>query len=263
MDVEQGEHKMKPTLLSIAGFDPSGGAGILVDLKVFRDLGFHGAAAPTALTVQTTRTVERVESVRPASFVRQIEALDGDLAVAGIKVGMAATEANLYAVGRFIAAHPDIPRVIDPVFRSSSGKPLLDPKGRAAFVPALRGRATVLTPNIDEAGFLAGLRVSTVEDMAFAARVIAGELRFACLVKGGHLEGEAVNVLFDGTKTFLYGRPRLKKDVHGTGCIFSAALLAYLSKGKDLPTAAARAADFTHAAIAKAVRAGRGRPVYS
>lgn len=253
---------MKKTLLSIAGFDPSGGAGVLADLRVFHELGFHGAAALTALTVQTTAEVMRIEAVGTGLLAAQAEALDADLVLAGIKVGMAATAPNIRFIGRFCASHPEVPRVVDPVFQSSGGKPLLDSRGRAAFVAALRGRASVITPNLDEAGSLAASRIETVAEMIEAARSIARTMRFPCLIKGGHLEGEAVNVLHDGKRAYLFGRPRLKKDVHGTGCVFSAALAAYLAKGKDLPRAAALAADFAHGAIAKSVRVGRGRRVF-
>lgn len=252
---------MKKTLLSIAGFDPSGGAGVLADLNVFRDLGFHGAAALTGLTVQTTAAVLDVEPVRDAFLQAQLEALASDLIFAGIKVGMAATAANLRTIGRFCAAHSGIPRVVDPVFRASSGRPLLDRKGRSMFLAALRGRATVVTPNLEEAGRLSGSTVTSIEAMVQAARSIAEELGFPCLVKGGHLRGEAVNVLHDGKRTYLFGRPRLTKDVHGTGCVFSAALTAYLARGKTLPAAAGLAADFTHAAISASIRPGRGRRV--
>ncbi len=252
---------MKKTLLSIAGFDPSGGAGVLADLRVFRELGFHGAAALTALTIQTTSAVKKVKPVAPAFLSAQIRALDEDLDVAGIKIGMAATAGHLRIIGRFCASHPEIPRVVDPVFRASSGKPLLDREGRTAFLSVLRGGATVLTPNLDEAGALAGSKVETVEGMIGAARAIAKTIGFPCLIKGGHLEGEAINVLHDGRQAYLFGRPRLNRRVHGTGCLLSAALLAYLAKGKSLPAAAALAADFTREAISKSVRVGRGRLV--
>ena len=252
---------MKKTLLSIAGFDPSGGAGVLADIRVFHDLGFHGAAALTGLTVQTTTEVLRLEPVRTATLVAQVEALDADLEIAGIKIGMAATEANLRAIGRLCAARPGIPRVIDPVFRASSGRPLLDRKGRTAFIAALRGRATVVTPNLDEACVLAGSKIGSVEGMVEAAQCIAGALGFPCLVKGGHLEGEAVNVLVAGKRTYLFGRPRLKREMHGTGCVFSAALTAFLAAGKTLPAAAALATDFTRDSIAGSIRVGRGRRV--
>jgi hydroxymethylpyrimidine/phosphomethylpyrimidine kinase len=254
---------MKKTLLSIAGFDPSGGAGVLADLRVFRELGFHGAAALTALTVQNTSEVKAVEAVRPALLTAQVEAADEDLVIAGIKVGMAATAANLRAAARLCAARPDIPRVVDPVFHASAGPALLERSGRAAFVSAFRGRATVITPNLDEAGILTGTRISTLEGMIEAAREISRSMDVPCLVKGGHLAGEAVDVLFDGRKTFLYGRPRLRRDVHGTGCVFSAALTASLAQGNALDAAVRRAADFTHKAIAGSVRVGRGRRVYS
>jgi hydroxymethylpyrimidine/phosphomethylpyrimidine kinase len=254
---------MKKTLLTIAGLDPSGGAGALLDVRVFHDLGFHGAAALTALTLQTTRGVAAVRPVPAAFLAAQIEALEADLRIEGIKVGMAATEANLRCIGRFTAAHPEIPAVVDPVFRSTSGHALLDRRGLAAFASALRGRLTVLTPNLEEAGRLTGKTIATIPAMIEAARSIAADMRCACLIKGGHLRGEAVNVLHDGKRSALFGRPRLRGDVHGTGCILSAALTAYLAGGQALESAVDLATGFTHQAIARAIRVGRGRSVKS
>jgi hydroxymethylpyrimidine kinase/phosphomethylpyrimidine kinase len=249
------------TLLTIAGFDPSSGAGVTLDLKVFRTFGFYGAAAVTAITVQNSREAERIHPLCGRLLADQVRALSRDMTFAGIKVGMAATAENVKVIAGVLAAHAKIPRVIDPILRASSGIRLLEKPAVESFLRAVRGKATVLTPNMDEAGILSGRRVRDIKTMADAARAIYEQSRIPCLVKGGHLEGDAVNVLFDGRRTALFGKPRVRKDVHGTGCAFSAALLCHLALGQPLEKAAALAADFTYDAIREAARVGRGRAV--
>jgi hydroxymethylpyrimidine kinase/phosphomethylpyrimidine kinase len=254
---------MKKVLLTIAGFDPSGGAGVLLDTAVFRRLGFHGAAVLTAVTAQGPTGVLSVRPVEPSALRSQYRALIRDLAPAGIKVGMTATAGNLAAVGRILDRHASVPRVVDPVLRSSSGAWLLERKAVPAFLEAVRGRASLLTPNLEEAGRLSGRPVATIADMEAAARAIFDRNGAPCLVKGGHLAVEAVNVLFDGQRVYLFGKPRLRKDVHGTGCFFSAALLAFLSRGRSLPRSCELATEITHEGIRAAGPIGRGRAVFS
>ena len=253
---------MKKSLLTIAGFDPSGGAGVLLDIRTFAALGFHGAAVLTAVTVQNTARVHDAVPL-PASLVAdQFEVLAGDLAFAGIKVGMVGSRDNVAAVAKILRAVRGKPRVVDPVFRASSGAPLLEGEAIPEFLPAIRGQATVLTPNLEEAGRLVGRRVTDAAGMRAAAEEIYDLGRIPCLIKGGHLAGDPVNLLFDGKACALFGRPRIRKDVHGTGCLFSAALLGYLAKGKTLVKACDLATDYTAEAIRKAVRVGRGRPIF-
>jgi hydroxymethylpyrimidine/phosphomethylpyrimidine kinase len=250
-------------LLSFAGFDPSAGAGVLLDVRVFRGRGFHGAAVVTALTVQNTSRVTAVEPV-PGRLVRaQYNSLAKDMRFAGMKVGMAGSAVNLTVIGRILARRPDIPRVVDPVFAASSGAPLLEKDAVASFLAAVRRRATVLTPNLAEAARLSGRPVRTPEDMGEAAEIIFDRTQVACVVKGGHLEGDPLNLLFDGRRVHLFGKRRLDKDVHGTGCFFSASLLAYLARRNDLAEACRLATEATHRAILKAAPVGRGRAVIS
>jgi len=246
-------------LVSVAGFDPSGGAGVLLDLSVFRARGFHGMAVLTGLTVQNTRGVLAVKPL-PARFVlSQYRALAGDVRVAGVKVGMLASKANLGAAARILDDASGSPRVVDPVLFSSSGAPLLARDAVPVFLRALRGRLSVLTPNIDEAARLAGLKIGSVKSMEAAARRLAEMILAPCLIKGGDLRGEPVNVLFDGARTRHYPSPRLPRRVHGTGCFFSSALLAALAGGAGLDAASRLATRLTHTAIRKARPVGRGR----
>ena len=254
---------MRKVLLSIAGFDPSAGAGVLLDLKVFARMGFHGSAVITAVTTQNTRSVESVY-VLPARLVReQYRVLAADMTIAGIKIGMAGSAENLKAIGTILAALPRIPRVLDPIIRSSSGARLLEDKGVIDLLGAIRNRATVLTPNLDEAGLLVGAPIRDISGMRDAAVTIYDLCRVPCLITGGHLKKEAVNLLFDGRRISLYGKPKIAGDVHGTGCFFSAALLGYLAQGRPLERACRLATELTHRAIRAAVRVGRGRPVIS
>jgi hydroxymethylpyrimidine/phosphomethylpyrimidine kinase len=252
---------MKKVLLSIAGYDPSAGAGVLLDLKVFARMGFHGTAVITAVTTQDTRSVRSVQAL-PAKLVReQYRVLAGDLSIAGLKIGMAGSSENLRAIGTILAARRDIPKVVDPVIRSSSGARLLEGAAVPELLGSIRGRATVLTPNLDEAGVLAGAPVRDIAGMKAAAETIYARCRVPCLVTGGHLEKEAVNLLYDGRRITLYGKPKIDKDVHGTGCFFSACLLGYLAQGRPLARACELATELTYAAIRAAIRLGRGRPL--
>ncbi|MBN1938487.1 MAG: hydroxymethylpyrimidine/phosphomethylpyrimidine kinase [Candidatus Aminicenantes bacterium] len=250
-------------LVTIAGFDPSGGAGVLLDTSVFKALGFHGTAVLTAVTVQNTSTVVRVRTLSPRLVRDQFLALKRDLAVAGLKVGMAGSAANIQEIGRLLARHTDIPRVVDPVLRSSSGRALAGKASALHYLRALHGRAEVLTPNLAEAARLSGRPVRTVAEMRDAAAAVFDRTGIPCLVKGGHLPGAPVNLLYDGKHIALFGIKRLRRDVHGTGCFFSAALLGFLVRKGDLFAAAEAATEWTHRAIVSSIRIGRGRAVFT
>ncbi len=250
-------------LASIAGYDPSAGAGVLLDVRVFEKLGFRGAAIIAAITTQNTGHVKNVYALPSPLLKEQYQVLGRDMAFAGIKVGMVGSGGNLKAVGKILTGLKDIPRVIDPIFRSSSGAWLLDKEAVSGFLGEIRRRATVLTPNLFEAGLMIGSKVRNIPDMKEAAKKIYDSARIPCLIKGGHLEDEAVNLLYDGKKVYLFGKRKTKKNVHGTGCFFSASLLCYLAKGKSLAKASELATEFTHTAIREAIRIGRGRAVFS
>ncbi len=253
---------MKRTLLSVAGFDPSGGAGVLLDVQVFTALGFHGTAVLTALTVQNTLEVRTVIPIPARTVADQYRTLARDVPFAGIKVGMLGSHAVVPALGRILAGRPDIPRVVDPVLRASSGTPLFERAGISALVRAIRGNASLITPNMAEASVISGSPVRTPGDMGEAARVIFGLTAVPCLVKGGHLEKSAVNVLFDGRRMSVFGHEKLAREVHGTGCFLSSAILGHLARGRSLEKACGLAADMVHAAIRESHRVGKGRYVF-
>jgi hydroxymethylpyrimidine/phosphomethylpyrimidine kinase len=254
---------MVKKLLSIAGYDPSGGAGVGLDIRVFEYLGFRGLGVLTSATAQNAAKVIQAFHL-PGGFVLcQFKALAAETRFSGIKVGMAGTLENLAAIARILASNPSIPRVIDPVFRSSSGAPLLEKKAIPRFLEIVKGKSSLITPNLDEASALSGIRVRTVGDMKEAARRIYEAGLVPCLVKGGHLRGRAVDVLFDGQDFAVFRHARIRKRVHGTGCFLSAAILAYLAGGRDLDKACRLGMGLTGLAIRKAVPAGKGRAFFS
>ena len=221
-----------PVALTIAGSDSGGGAGIQADLKAFAANGVFGTTAITALTAQNTIGVMGVH-VTPPDFVdAQITAVLADLPVAAVKTGMLATAEIVELVARRAAAG-DLPNlVVDPVMVASSGDRLLDPDAESAYLERLFPHALVVTPNLREASLLVGRELTDVDDMAKAARELAGTGARYVLVKGGHLSGDAVDVLFDGDRIHELRSPRIDTgNVHGTGCTTAAAIAAFLARG--------------------------------
>lgn len=249
-----------PLALTIAGSDSGGGAGVQADLKTFHAFGVFGTTAITAITAQNTLGVNAIHPV-PLEVVRaQIDAVAEDLRPAGFKTGMLATSALVYAVAEAIKAHRLENYVMDPVMVATSGDRLLDPDAEGALVQALLPLATLVTPNLQEARILVGHPVRNEEEMAAAARRLVEMGAGAALVKGGHLaEGEALDLLWDGSQEWRWTRARLKTHhTHGTGCTLSAAAAACLARGKPLPEAVDLAADFVARAIGSAPGFGAG-----
>lgn len=253
---------MRKILLTAAGFDPSAGAGVLLDLKVFGRFGFHGTALITAITTQNTQAVSNIYVVPARLLKEQYRVLAEDLTFAGIKVGMAGSRENLEATGRILAAHKDIPKVVDPIIRSSTGIWLLEKGAAPDYLRTIKKKASLITPNLNEAGWMIKSRVQTVAEMKDAARAIYDVARIPCLITGGHLEKDAINLLYDGRRIYLFGGEKIKKDVHGTGCFFSACLLCFLAKGKPLVNACELATESTRRELRKATRLGRGRHIF-
>jgi hydroxymethylpyrimidine/phosphomethylpyrimidine kinase len=251
--------KMKKNLVSIAGYDPSAGAGVLLDIGVFERLGYRGLGVLTAVTSQNPERVDRVFPLPARAVTGQFGRLLDTTDIAGIKVGMIGTAGNLAAVARILVRQARIPRVIDPVFRSSSGAVLLEKKAWPRYLDVLRGRADLITPNLDEAEILVGGKVRSVPAMREAAAAITRTSRIPCLLKGGHLEGKAVDVLFDGREFTAFEHERSAKDVHGTGCFLSSAILGYMTEGRTLKEACGLGIALVGKAISEAVPATGGR----
>jgi hydroxymethylpyrimidine/phosphomethylpyrimidine kinase len=246
-------------LLTIAGFDPSCGAGIAADLKTFAAHGCYGVAAITSLTVQSTEGVQAVHNTPSAELREQLETLAKDCDIAAVKIGMLGNRGNAVVVAEFLDAHK-FPHVVhDPVMKSSSGAELLDTAGIKYLIAELLKRSTVITPNVPEAEILTGLEIKDVAGMVAAARKIVEMGAHAVIVKGGHME-RAIDVLFDGEKTTLLGGDRVKgNNNHGTGCTFASAIAAQLASGRGLEEAAMLAKAYVTKAIEKGYAIGKGR----
>ena len=248
-----------PLLLTIAGFDPSCGAGTAADLKTFAAHGCYGLAAITSLTVQSTAGVESVHNTPSAELREQLEVLARDCDIAAVKIGMLGNRGNAVVVAEFLDAHKFVHIVHDPVMKSSSGTELLDAAGIKYVVTELLKRASVITPNVPEAEILTGLTIKDVSDMEAAARKIVEMGAHAVIVKGGHME-RAVDVLFDGERITHLGGERVKSDnTHGTGCTFASAIAAQLASGRPLIEAAMLAKAYVTKAIEKGYAIGKGR----
>jgi hydroxymethylpyrimidine/phosphomethylpyrimidine kinase len=253
----------RKNLLTVAGFDPVSGAGLSLDLKVFSRYGYYGMAVVTSLTVQNTMGVRKIHCP-PARFVReQYEHLRRDVRFCGIKVGMLGCKENVRNVARILSDNPRVPSVIDPVFESGSGYRLIGKTAIPFYMGQIKGKASILTPNLPEAEWISGLRVRKEDEMLKAAEKIHTLTLIPCLIKGGHLEDRNVDILFDGNEFKRYRGPKLEKTVHGTGCYLSSAILCFLASGMPLEKAVSSARRATRAAIKQTVRIGKGQEVFS
>ena len=251
---------MIPRVLTIAGSDSSGGAGIQADLKTFTVFRVYGMSAITALTAQNTRGVTGIVPVSPEFVRAQIDAVAVDIGIDAAKTGMLATRAIIEAVAVAVRTHRIAPLVVDPVMVAQSGAALLEDTARAALLRELLPLAAVVTPNVAEAEALLEMHVSSVADMRDAARRLVDAGAGAALVKGGHLAGaEAVDVLYDGSAWHELRAPRIAtRHTHGTGCMTAAALAACLARGMPLLDAVHEAKRFISAAIAAGLPLGGG-----
>jgi hydroxymethylpyrimidine/phosphomethylpyrimidine kinase len=247
-----------PVALTIAGSDPSGGAGIQADLKTFHQLGVYGEAVITLLTVQNTSGVSRVECVRASLVTEQIRAVLDDIPPRAAKTGALGNVEIVEAVAE-IAGEFKFPLVVDPVMIGKHGARLVSADACEAIARRLVPRAYLVTPNLEEAAVLTGIEVSGVEAMREAAARLCEMGAKAALVKGGHLPGRPIDVLFANGEWREFDAERIEtRHTHGTGCTYSAAIAAELARGLELPMAVARAKKFTTEAIRTAPGLGRG-----
>lgn len=245
------------TALTIAGSDPSGGAGIQADLKTFHQHGVYGTAVITLLTVQNTRAVSRVEIMDPALVVEQVRAVVDDVPPAAAKTGALGNAEVIEALTE-LAADFDFPLIVDPVMISKHGAALIDPSASASMLRLLR-HATLVTPNTHEASVLAEREVRSVEDARVAAEEIATRTGARVLVKGGHLGGAPIDVLYDGVHHYELLDERVGTDqTHGTGCTLSAAITARMALGESLLDAVAGAKAWLTEALRTAPGLGEG-----
>jgi hydroxymethylpyrimidine/phosphomethylpyrimidine kinase len=245
--MDRGDAVVIPVALTIAGSDSGGGAGIQADLKTFAALGVYGTSAITAITAQNTLGVRLVHALAPDVVVAQIAAVREDFHVAAIKIGMLASVEIVEAVA--VALEPRFV-VLDPVMAASSGDALSD----EGFIHAIAGlipKLDLLTPNLAEAAALTGTPQARSEaEMAAQGRALLDKGARAVLMKGGHLDGEAVDLLVTAQGLHRFAAPRIKsQNLHGTGCVLSSAIAANIALGHDLVAAVAEAKAFTRRAI--------------
>jgi hydroxymethylpyrimidine kinase/phosphomethylpyrimidine kinase len=246
-------------ILTVAGSDSGGGAGIQADLKTITVLGAYGMSAITALTAQNTVGVQGVYPV-PVDFIRlQMEAVLSDIGADAAKTGMLATPEIVKAVAEELKRFKVDLLVVDPVMVAKSGDALLSEEARETLKEILLPMATLVTPNLPEASVLSGFPVQDLESMKEAARAIRDMGPKYVLIKGGHLEKEALDLLFDGQKFEAYEAPRLpSRNTHGTGCTYSAALTTFLAQGLPIRNAVAEGKRFITRAIRQGLALGSG-----
>jgi hydroxymethylpyrimidine/phosphomethylpyrimidine kinase len=249
-----------PAVLTIAGSDSGGGAGIQADLRTFAALGVHGLCAITAVTAQNTREVSAIETLPPGIVKAQIDAVFSDFRVRAVKIGMLATASLVRTVAAALQRHPRVKVVLDPVLVATTGARLAHGDLSVPLRRHLLGRADLLTPNIPEAESLLGRRLHNEGDLTAAAHDLLGLGARAVLLKGGHLRGARVSDLLvtsDGTLRW-FRHARIPAEGHGTGCTLSSAIAAHLALGDTMDVAVGKAIRFVHRALADGYRPGRG-----
>jgi hydroxymethylpyrimidine/phosphomethylpyrimidine kinase len=249
---------MRPVALTIAGSDPSGGAGIQADLKTFHQFGVYGASALTLLTVQNTQSVAQVQLLEPDFVVAQIRSVVDDIPPQAAKTGALGSAALIEAVAAALRGS-SFPLVVDPVMISKHGAPLLAESATLALKRSLLPLATLVTPNLMEAEALTGRKLTSLAEMRDAARALQDMGVPYVLVKGGHLQGDSVDVLLSGSEFVELPARRVDtKNTHGTGCTYSAAITALVARGVPVVEAVRQAKLWISAAIATNPGLGQG-----
>ncbi len=249
-------------VLSIAGSDPSGGAGIQADLKTFQALGAFGMAVPAALTVQNSRGVTGVEAVSTRLLAEQVDAIFSDIRPDAVKTGMLLTKQNVEIAASAISRFKVKKLVVDPVLASSSGSKLLQDSAIRALREKLFPLAILITPNVPEAGVFTGLTITSGQDMDYAAgRLLDMGPRYV-LIKGGHCQGPAIDTLYGGKTVLAFSTSRKKGDFHGTGCVFSSAAAGFIAGGLPVEKAVEKAKRFVDTMLKTAKPIGKSKTRY-
>lgn len=246
-------------VLTIAGSDCSGGAGIQADLKTFSAHGVFGMSVIVSVVAENTFRVIDVEDVSPPMIEKQMDAVFEDFDVDAVKIGMLSKPECMEAVARKLKEYRPANVVVDPVMYAKNGYPLMEPEAADTLIRKILPLAEVLTPNIPEAERIAGMKIQSPEDMEDAAKRIH-ELGVKWpLVKGGHAVGDALDVLFDGVRFWRFTQERIDtKNTHGTGCTFSSAIASNLALGLGLHDAVQKAKDYVTTAIRHSLDIGKG-----
>ena len=245
--------------LSIAGSDCSGGAGIQADLKTFSALGVFGMTAITSVVAENTVRVIEYQDIRPDIIEKQIDAVFEDIVPDAVKIGMLSCRETMLAVAACLKRHKPANVVIDPVMYAKNGAALMEPSAIDTLIAEVLPLADILTPNIPEAAEITGMSISCQKCMKEAAKEIIDLGCRAVIVKGGHLDGDAVDILYNGNEFYEFSAKRVStKHTHGTGCTYSAAIAANLALGLDFKNAVQKAKEYIHEAIVHAPGIGKG-----
>jgi len=251
----------RPVVLSIAGHDPSGGAGITADQRVIESLGCVAVTVVSALTVQNTSGVRAIEGTPKEVLALQLDALFSDCRIAALKIGMLNRASQIRAVGRALRRHKAPNIVLDPVLASTGGVKFLGDLGVEALLEELVPLCGVITPNLDEASRLTGMEVRDVDSMCQAGRILLRRGARCVVIKGGHLTGDPADVLLvDDAEPVVLSAPRISTvHTHGTGCFLSSAIAAHLALGKSVLDAVILSRDALRTALGNPIVIGQGR----
>jgi len=234
----------KPVVLTVAGFDPGSGAGLSADIKTMNSLGVYGIGLLTLITSQNHDSFLSVSDVDPELFKGQLELLNNGYKIDCVKSGLVTKETS-DILGSWKRENPDIFMVCDPVFTATSGKDFFKKEDVFFLEKNLYKYADLTTPNIHEASILSGIEIRNIEDMGRAGRILIDRTGNAVLIKGGHLDGDAVDILFSGNcEKYFSSRKISGVNSHGSGCILSSAIAAYKALGEELESAVSKAKDF-------------------
>ena len=247
--------------LTIAGSDPTGGAGFQADLKTFQAMGVYGLSIPAALTAQNTNVVLEIKEIDPKFFSSQIDTLLQDSHPDAFKTGMLFSKEIVKIVSEKAKTYKLGNLVIDPVRASTSGASLMEEGVLESMKEHLFPIAKIVTPNMNEASVLTGLEIKNEDDMKKASITLLQSGPEAVIITGGHLKGKAIDILFDGSDFLSLEQERIEGEFHGTGCVFSSAITACLALDYEIKEAFIKAKDFTWKAMKTAVTVGKGMKI--
>lgn len=234
----------KPVALTIAGFDPGSGAGITADIKTFKQIGVYGIGVISCITSQHHTSFHNVSEVDKEIFRDQLLSVSEGYRIKAVKIGLL-TKSTAEITGDWKRRNIDIPMIVDPVFSATSGRDFFKRRDSDFLKEVLLKYADLITPNLSEAAILSGINTSSIQGMIEAGRSLRNELNIPVLVKGGHLEGDATDILFTNESEILLKDKRVEGvNTHGSGCILSSAITAYIAMGEDLNTAVSKGKSF-------------------
>lgn len=247
------------TALTIAGSDCSGGAGIQADIKTMSAHGVFAMSVIVSVVAENTSRVLAIEDVLPSMVEAQIDAIFEDIAVDAVKVGMLSSPDIMQAVADKLKEYNAINVVIDPVMYAKNGCPLMDPSAINAYITTIVPLAYILTPNIPEAEAISGIKIDNAADVEQACKIIHGMGCRYVLIKGGHAQGDPIDVLYDGSEYEYFAHKRINtKNTHGTGCTLSSAIASNLALGMSISEAVKLAKEYVTTAITHALEIGKG-----